>query len=142
MKIRSIQPSLVRSISPFEHLGVIAQQQQPQPVRTRPQHDWQTLNPQPLPPKRLKTLLNATRRHWSDLNPQPLPPKAFRLVGDGRLNWATLNPQPLPPKPGPDPDPTFQSIFNNRASWAALNPQPLPPRPGPDPAPIYRARIW
>lgn len=75
MTIQTIQPSLVRSVSPFEHLGIVARvQEPPKQVRTAfqgPQYDWQTINPQPLPPKQLQMLLNVTRR----LTPQPLPSK-------------------------------------------------------------------
>ena len=50
-----------------------------------PPGGWASLNPQPLPPKSIKT----SKRDAVALNPQPLPPGGER----------SLNPQPLPPSP-------------------------------------------
>ena len=52
------------------------------------------LNPQPIPPGVLRTLLETIA-----LNPQPLPPVAEASSRSMEGEDSALNPQPLPPAP-------------------------------------------
>ncbi len=64
------------------------------------QPDRVEINPQPLPPKTVKSSVsNANPQVEVAINPQPLPPKNVRRVGGAtRQAKVEINPQPLPPK--------------------------------------------
>jgi LGFP repeat len=64
------------------------------------QPDGVEINPQPLPPKTVKSSVSNTNPQVEvAINPKPLPPKNVRRAGGAtRQAKVEINPQPLPPK--------------------------------------------